>query len=246
MFAFLGKALSYKCKISPKIQVHIWSIYCKLVLRSGLSALPIRPTVMESVTNFHRATLRGFLKLSKYTPVAPLYFLLGELPLEANLHMDVLILFWNIWSNPQTTVFKTSKYILMMTDNTSVSWAAHVRILCQTYHLPDPLALLQGALWSKEAWKTMVQIKITVHYETNMRRKALSNWKLNFLNFQLSGLTGRIHLILFGIKTTQDAKHARPHIKMLAGDYMCFNTLALERGSDPQCKLCLPGSDSTK
>ena len=30
---------------------------------------------------------------------------------------------------------------------------------------------------------------------------------------------------------------------MLAGDYMCFNTLALERGSDPQCKLCLPGSD---
>ena len=72
----------------------------------------------------------------------PLYFLLGELPLEANLHMDVLILFWNVWSNPQTTVFKTTKYILMMTDNTSVSWAAHVRILCQTYHLPNPLALL--------------------------------------------------------------------------------------------------------
>ena len=130
-----------------------------------------------------------------------------------------------------------------MTDNTSVTWAAHVRILCETYHIPDPLAFLQGALLSKETWKTMVQTKITVHQETNMRRKALSNWKLNFLNIQLSGLTGRIHPILFGIKTTQDAKHARPHIKMLAGDYMCFNTLALERGSDPQCKLCLPGSD---
>lgn len=63
----------------------------------------------------------------------------------------------------------------MMTDNTFVTWSTHVRILCQTYHLPDPLTLLQGALWSKEAWKTMVQTMITVHFENNMRRKALSN-----------------------------------------------------------------------
>ena len=230
MFAFLGKAFSYKCKISPTVQVHIWSIYCKPVLRLGLSALLIRPTVMEMITNFHRATLRGFLKLNKYSPVAPLYFLLVELPLEANLHMDVLILFWNVWSNPQTTVFKTTKYILMMTDNTSVSWAAHVRILCQTYHLPDPLALLQGALWSKEAWKTMVQTKITVHHETNMCRKALSNWKLNFLNIQLSGLTGRIHPILFGIKTTEDASTQGPTSRCWQG-ITCASIPWLWRGA---------------
>jgi hypothetical protein len=45
--------------------------------------------------------------------------------------MDVLNLFWNIWSNPQTTVFKAVEYILMMADNSSLTWAAHVRILCQ-------------------------------------------------------------------------------------------------------------------
>ena len=87
-----------------------WNINCKTVQRSGVSALLIRPTVMEPITNFQRKTRWEFLKQSKYSPVAPLYFIVGELPLEANLHIDVLILFWNFWSNP----FETTKYTLMM------------------------------------------------------------------------------------------------------------------------------------
>ena len=27
-------------------------------------------------------------------------------------------------------------------------------------------------------------------------------------------------------------------MKMLAGDYLCYATLAIERGGDPQCRLC--------
>ena len=238
MFALLGKAFSYKCKLAPNVQLHIWNTYCKPVLRSGLSALPIRPTIMKTVTSFHRTTLRGFLKLSPSSPTAPLYFLLGELPLEANLHMDVLILFWSIWSNPQTKVYDIVKYILMMTDNTSLTWAAHVRILCQTYHLPDPLALMQGDAWPSERWKTLVKTKITVYHESALRRKALTNWKLSYLNIQVTGLTGRHHPVLSGVFTTHVVSRLRPHIKMLSGDYTCYATLGIERDMDPQCRLC--------
>ena len=242
MFALLGQAFSYRCKLSPTVQLYIWNTYCKPVLRSGLSALPIRPQIMKTITSFHRTTLRGFLKLSQTSPIAPLYFLMGELPLEANLHMDVLILFWNIWSNPQTKVFDIVKYILMMTDNTSLTWAAHVRILCQIYQLPDPLALMQGVPWPKERWKALVNTRITVHHERVLRGKALSNWKLSFLNVQMTGLTGRHHPVLSGLFTTHDVSRLRPHIKMLTGDYTCYATLARDRGTDPQCKLCPPTS----
>ena len=238
MFALLGQAFSYRCKLAPTVQLYIWNTYCKPVLRSGLSALPIRPPIMKTITSFHRTTLRGFLKLSQTSPIAPLYFLMGELPLEANLHMDVLILFWNIWSNPQTKVFDIVKYILMMTDNTSLTWAAHVRILCQTYQLPDPLTLMQGDPWPKEKWKTLINTRITVYHETVLRRKALGNWKLSLLNVQLTGLTGRHHPVLSGLFTTHDVSRLRPHVKMLAGDYTCYATLAIERGTDPQCRLC--------
>ena len=234
MFALLGKAFSHKCKISPTTQAHIWNIYCKPVLRSGLAALPIRPVVMKSVISFHRTILRGFLKLSKSSPIAPIYFLLGELPVEANLHMDVLNLFWNIWSNPQTTVFKAVEYILMMANNSSLTWAAHVRILCQMYDLPDPLALMKEAVWKKEKWKTLVNTKIITQHEKQMRQKALTNWKLGFLNIQMTGLSGRPHPILSDVLTSHEALKSRPHVKMLSGDKLCYATLAIERGGDPQ------------
>ena len=31
---------------------------------------------------------------------------------------------------------------------------------------------------------------------------------------------------------------------MLSGDYLCFATLAIDRGSDPQCRLCLVDSNT--
>ena len=100
MFTLLGQTLSYQCKLSPAVQYNVWSVFIKPVLRSGLASLPVRPGVLRSLTSFHRRVLRGILKLSKYSPVVPLYFLLGELPIEAALHLDVMSLFSNIWPNP--------------------------------------------------------------------------------------------------------------------------------------------------
>ena len=118
LFKFLGNIFAYKCKVSPEVQYHTWSVFIKPILRSGLSALPIRPAVMLPLVKFHHKILRSILKLSHYSPVASLYFLLGEPPMEAYLHLDILSLFWNIWNNPQTKVFHVLKYLLMMSGST--------------------------------------------------------------------------------------------------------------------------------
>ena len=61
-------------------------MFIKPVLRSGLSALPIRPAELKPLVVFHKKVLRAILKLSKHSPVVPLYFMLGELPIEATVH----------------------------------------------------------------------------------------------------------------------------------------------------------------
>ena len=109
LFGFLGNTFSYKCKLSKTVQYHTWSLFIKPVLRSGLSALPIRPQVVKTLSVFHHKILRAILKLSSYYPVAALYFLLGELPIEASLHLDILSLFWSIWTNPQTKAYEVVK-----------------------------------------------------------------------------------------------------------------------------------------
>ena len=121
IFGFLGNIFSYKCKLSPTVQYHTWSVFIKPVLRSGLAALPIRPPVLKSLVIFHNKILRAILKLSQYSPVAPLHFLVGELPIEALLHLDVLSLFWNIWVNPQTKVYEVLKYLLKMSNESSLT-----------------------------------------------------------------------------------------------------------------------------
>ena len=168
----------------------------------GLSALPVRPPVMQPIIKFHHKVLRGMLKLSKYSPIAPLYFLLGEPPMEASLHMNVLSLFWNIWVNPETKVFKVVKYLLMMASDNSVTWSAHVRILFRIYNLPDPLTLLCSLPWPKERWKSHTKTAVLAYHEAVWRNKAANNPKLTYPNVKATGLTSRPHPMLSWILTT--------------------------------------------
>ena len=82
------------------------------------------------------------MKLSPTSPVPAMFFLLGELPIEATLHITLLGLFFTILINPQTKVFKIVAYIMKMADQKSTTWSHHVRLLCLKYNLPDPLMLL--------------------------------------------------------------------------------------------------------
>ena len=81
-------------------------------------------------------------------------------------------------------------------------------------------------------------VVITSHHEADLRKMALQNYKLRYLNVQTLGLTTRVHPVIGWVQTTQDVAIVRPHIRMLAGDYLCGEYFACDRGLDPQCKLC--------
>ena len=243
LHSFLGNIFNYRCKVSPSVQYHTWSVFIKPVLKSGLSALPIRPQAVKTLRAFHHKILRAILKLSSKSPLIPLYFLLGELPIEASLHLDILSLFWNIWSNAHTKSYEVLRYLLVMADSSSLTWAAHVRILFQLYNLPDPVVLLASPPWPKDRWKAHTMVVVTSHHEAALRKRALQNYKLRYLNVQTLGLTTRVHPVIGWVVTTQDVALVRPHMKMLAGDYLCGEYLARDRGLDPQCKLCRSLSD---
>ena len=193
LFGFLGNSFSFKCKLSVSLQYHTWLVYIKPVLCSGLSALPVRPPIVSgAIRPFHHKVLRGILKLSPYSPVAPLYFLLGELPIEATLHLGVLALFWNIWANPKTKAFEVLQYLLKMYNSSSLTWSAHARLLFQQYNLPDPLSLLSTPAWPKQRWKDHTQAAVSSYHETIWRQRAAQNSKLQFLNVQATGLSASL------------------------------------------------------
>ena len=248
LFALLGPAYAFNCQLSPAVQVHLWKTYNLPILCSGLSALPIRPSQMKSISIFQRKVLRSFLKLSNRSPIPSMFFLLGELPLEAQIHINTLMLFYNAWSNRSTTVHDLVKYILKMCNQNSTTWSNHVQLLCQKYNLPSPLKLLEHETpWSKDTWKCLVKTTITAYYENKLRAESKSNSKMNFLNVQLCSLSGLPHPTLQNIVTTQDARKLRHHLKFLTGDFLTNERRAIDHhGADPSCSLCSSPLESTE
>ena len=160
---------------------------------------------MKSITLFHRKVLRGFLKLSKSSLVPPLYFLLGELPIEARLHIDLLTLFHNVITNKHTKLYQVVKHILMVSEEKSTTWAIHIRLLSHLYELPDPLVLIQYNPLRKDHWISYIVTKITAYHERSLREKAANNTSLSYMNVGLLGLSGKPHPALQGISETREA-----------------------------------------
>ena len=104
-----------------------------------------------------------------------------------------------------------------MSDFTSLTWSAHVRILFQQYNLADPVALLHSQIWSKERWKVYSKTAVAAYHETNWRQKTAA---------------------LSGILTTQEVLRSRIHIKMLSREYLCYSYLGSDRNQATHCRLC--------
>ena len=158
--------------------------------------------------------------------------------------MDLLSLFHTILINPQTKVFEMVKFILMMCDSKSTTWAAHVRILCLMYGLPDPLSMMSSTPPTKSEWRTLTKTRITVFYEQKLRKLAEGNSKMEFLNIKLHGLSGKHHPIIARITDSRDIKKLRAHVKFVTGDILTGERLAKERGTDPKCRICSASNDN--
>ena len=112
LFKLLGPAYSAKCLISPAVEIHLFNTYICPIARSGLAAMALRPTHLKPLTAFHKKILRGFLHLSDRSPIQSLYFLTGELSIEARIRRDIFFVFYSICHNPHTKIHSIVKYLL--------------------------------------------------------------------------------------------------------------------------------------
>jgi hypothetical protein len=169
----------------------------------------------------------------------------GELPVEGRLHRDVFSLFYSVWSNPDTKIHEILKHLLKNSPENSRTWAIHTRHLCTRYSLEDPLVYLNRDPPTKSYWKEFIATKITAYFEHNLRVKAESNSKMEFLNTISCGLRGRRHPSLSQMTTTWDVRKSRPHLKFLSGNYLTYRVKADQSGGSPRCRICESGVDET-
>ena len=238
LFSLLGPAYHTKCLLSPAVKHHLFKTYISPIIRSGLSSFALQNSHLVPLNIFHRKILRGILNFSRNSNIPALHFLLGDLPIEGQIHRDIFSLFYSVWSNPQSKIYALIKYLLQTSPPNSRTWAVHVRFLAQKYEIDDPLELMKLDAPSRESFKELVETKIVTFYEKDLRRKASENSRMLYLNVDLLSLRGRCHPSLANIHTTHDVKKAQFHMKMLGGDYLTFEKKASQSGGSPHCRAC--------
>ena len=102
--------------------------------------------------------------------------------------------------------------------------AINLRHICRMYKLEDPLVWLQQDPLPKGQFKEIILTKILAIHENELRKAALGNSKMKYLNVACDGLSGKHHPSLSHIKTVEDVRKLRPHLKFLTCVYLTQQT----------------------
>ena len=198
----------------------------------------VRTNQIKSLDTFHKKTLKSALRLSPYAPTCSLYFVTSQLPITAQLHIEIFTLFYNVCSNPNTKIYDIVKYLLLNCGENSRTWCAHLKILSEMYNLDDPTLSMTSSIPVKREYKENIKVKITSYHERELRLKCKEYQSLEYFNTSILGLSGRPHPALTGVYTTKEVQIMRPHLKLLLGDYLLNSKKSRHRGGSPNCELC--------
>ena len=84
LYSLLGSGFTYKCNLSPTLQLHLFRTFICPVMLSGLSTFAIRPSNMEPLAIFQRKILKSIFKLSKYASTSAIHFWQPNCQLKGN------------------------------------------------------------------------------------------------------------------------------------------------------------------
>ena len=167
LLTMFGYRFTTKLPKSLSLNKLIWNTYIKPTLLTGLNALVVKDEALKELTKFEHTLMRRMFKVRKKASVIPLYDISGFKPIEASIHKQMFLLFYNFWLNPQTPSSKVVKLLLENPNKYHGNyWSTHLWQLCGKYDIPDPL--LKEKILKKESWKNYTSNKITrYHHEQN-------------------------------------------------------------------------------
>jgi hypothetical protein len=92
------------------------------------------------------------------------FFVAVFLPFRGIFHLRQLNLFAMLSRLQDNILHKLAKYLLTTSPDSSHSWLMNIKKLCNLYHLPHPLTMLESPP-SKESFKKPTKDKVQTYWE---------------------------------------------------------------------------------
>ena len=224
-------------RAGPASSIRINQMYGIPVLLSGISSLVLSNKDIDIIERHHSETLRKLQRLLKNTPRCVTYFLSGNLPGAALVHLRQLCLFGMICRLQTSILHDCAMNFFTEVYHNRTSWFQQIRRWCLQYGLPHPLQLLYNPL-SKAAMKTLAKKKVIDYWETKLRTEAESLKSLTYFNPNFMSLQTAHPIWLTASNSPRQVSMATIQAVMLSGRYRCGSLMQhWSPNNDGVCQL---------
>lgn len=156
---------------TPKTIIHVY----------GLEILPLNNSHIDKLNKFHLKNLKSFQPLPIRTASCVVLLLIGELPLEAEIHKRQLIITFlhNILSCENSNIRDISERQILMNMPNPTSFFNKIKSFLSSYQLPEI---------TKLSWKTTVKTSIREFWAQKLKpdvsqKSSLKHVSQNCLTF---------------------------------------------------------------
>ena len=223
--------------LNPRTSSKIYNIYIIPRLLYGLETLHLHKKDIELLSSFHLGTLKRIQSLPSRTATAAVYLLLGQLPIEAELHKRQLSLLHAIAISDNCSLKEIAS--TQYTVGRPTSFFKRITDILEMYQLP-PFDEVMSCRYKKLEWKKMVKKSLYLFGTNKLKEESSEKQTLHMLAVD-SLEVGKVHNVWNSVSNTvKDVRKAITKARILTGTYMLQTQKAKFNKSevDPRCPIC--------
>ena len=239
-YALLGAGLHGYNGVNPEVGLKIWNTYVQPRLIFGLESVVLKRKDLDALNQFHKSMLKNLQNLPERTADAAVYLLSGQLPVETDIHYQILVRLGNILRNDCIEKEICIRQILIKPNNSN-SWFIYAKNILDKYELDSIYSLIENVP-SPGVWKRTVRSKINLHWKRLIENDSKTKTSLAYLNCTM--IPGEIHNIWSSAGFNSNAiKKASIKARLAAGVYVLQKDRSKFYGSreNPLCYMCADG-----
>ncbi|CAC5404562.1 unnamed protein product [Mytilus coruscus] len=220
--------------------IHLYKICILPVLLYIIDLLTARSLNLDKLEKFRKKMLKQLMSLPTNTPVPAIKILTGILPVEAQIHLKVMTLFINVYTQPNESLEKQPARKQLCTKSmNSNSWFIEVKTIMLKYDLGNVIEWLDIQL-KKEELLSKTRKGINAYWIERITSLAKLYTGRRYLNSDIF-MPGKTHPILrIKHQSPRDSKRVPTKIKLLTGTYILqpLRYKIYKEGTEDHCIAC--------
>jgi hypothetical protein len=152
VYALMGAGLHGLSGLNPRASIHLINCYVIPRLLCGLDVIQLSAIDVKNLNVYFNKPVKQIQHLPERTANAGVLLLIGQIPIEGQIHERMLCTFRNVIANTNSVEQNIAYRQLAIKSNDSKSWFIKIVQITQIYDLPSPYDLMETPP-NKRKWK---------------------------------------------------------------------------------------------